>query len=208
MRDFLLKINSFYKFIFLIVFTTIITFIHSFWLNVWVFTGSMFLLLIGAPSQKFLRALKFLLPVTILAASLFMMGTLFGSGATGRFGSVSIASTQSGLNMATRLLSFVGLGLLFSQTTDPYDLVKAMQTHAKLPRKFAYGMLCAIHLLPHMKQEYQNAKLAFQVRGVTISPLSLRPIFAMLVNAFRWSETLSIAMISKGFHEVVEEQTK
>lgn len=201
MSDFLLKINPFYKFVFLLVFTTVITFIHSFWLNVWVFAGSMLLLLIGAPSRKFLRALKFLLPVTVLAASLFMMGTLFGGGATGRFGSISVESTQSGLNMATRLLSFVGLGLLFSQTTDPYALVKALQVHAKLPRKFAYGMLCAIHLLPHMRQEYQNARLAFQVRGLRVGALSLRPIFAMLVNAFRWSETLSVAMISKGFYE-------
>jgi len=201
MSDFLLKLNPFYKFVFLLVFTTVITFIHSFWLNVWVFGGSMFLLLIGAPPRRFLRALKFLLPVTVLAASLFMMGTLFGGGATGRFGSVSTESTQSGLNMATRLLSFVGLGLLFSQTTDPYDLVKSLQTQAKLPRKFAYGMLCAIHLLPHMKQEYQNARLAFQVRGARVGFLSLRPIFSMLVNAFRWSETLSIAMISKGFYE-------
>jgi len=201
MSDFLLKINPFYKFVFLLVFTTVITFIHSFWLNVWVFGGSMFLLLIGAPPRKFLRALKFLLPVTVLAASLFMMGTLFGGGASGRFGSISTESTQSGLNMATRLLSFVGLGLLFSQTTDPYELVKSLQKQAKLPRKFAYGMLCAIHLLPHMKQEYQNARLAFQVRGARVGFLSLRPVFSMLVNAFRWSETLSIAMISKGFYE-------
>ena len=201
MCDFLSKINPFYKFVFVIVFTTVITFIHSFWLNVWVFALSMLLLLIGARPRVFLRALKFLLPVTVLAVSLFLMGTLFGGGADGRFGSVSTASTQSGLNMATRLLSFVGIGLLFSLTTDRYELVKGMQTHAKLPRKFAYGMLCAIHLLPHMRQEYQNAKLAFQVRGIRVGIFSLRPIFAMLVNAFRWSETLSIAMISKGFYE-------
>lgn len=201
MSDFLSKINPFYKFVFIIVFSTVITFIHSFWLNVWVFAVCMFLLLIGAPLRQFWRALKFLLPVMVIAGGLFMTGLLFGSGATGQFGSVSTASTQSGLNMATRLLSFVGIGLLFSLTTDPYGLVKALQRQARLPRKFAYGMLCAIHLLPHMKTEYQNAKLAFQVRGVRVSLFSLKPIFAMLVNAFRWSETLSIAMISKGFYE-------
>jgi len=197
--DFLFKINPFYKFCFIILFSTVITFIHSFWLNIWVFAGCMFLLLIGARPRVYLKALKFLLPALVLAGSLFLTGLLFGGGADGGWGSVSVASTQSGLNMATRLLSFVAIGLLFALTTDPYDLVKSLQTHAKLPRKFAYGMLTAIHLLPHMKTEYQNAKLAFQVRGVRVGPL--KPIFAMLVSVFRWSETLSLAMISKGFDD-------
>ena len=100
-----------------------------------------------------------------------------------------------------RFFAFAGLGLLFSLTTNPYDLVKAMQKNAKLPRKFAYGMLCAINLMPYIKSEYNNAKLAFQVRGVRVSAFSIKPVFSMLVNCFRWSEVMSIAMFSKGFHE-------
>jgi energy-coupling factor transport system permease protein len=76
-----------------------------------------------------------------------------------------------------------------------------MRKDAKLPRKFAYGMLCAVNLFPYIKNEYKNAQLAYLVRGVKLGPLSLKPIFSMLVNCFRWSETLSIAMFSKGFHE-------
>jgi len=199
--DFLSRINPFYKFLFIILFATVITFIHSFWMNIGVFGGCVLLLVVGARPKQYLRAVKFLLPIGVLAFSMFMMGLLLGGGATGHFGSITLESTQSGINMATRLLSFVGLGLLLSLTTDPYALVKSLQKDAKLPRKFAYGMLCAIHLLPHMKEEYQNAKLAFLVRGVRLGPLSLKPVFSMLVNAFRWSETLSVAMISKGFYE-------
>jgi len=76
-----------------------------------------------------------------------------------------------------------------------------MEKDGRLSRKFAYGMMAAINLIPHMKSEYQNARLAFAVRGANVGPLSTKVIFAMLVNCFRWSEMLSIAMHSKGFHE-------
>ena len=201
MSNLLSRINPFYKFLFLMVFATVITFIHSFWLNVWVFAVCVLLILIGVPARKYLQAVKILIPVTIMAASLFMMGALFGREAGDQFGQITTAATQSGINMATRLYSFVGLGLLLTLSTDVYDLVKSLQKDAKLPRKFAYGMLCALHLFPYMKKEYQQTKLALQVRGARVGIFSLKPLFAMLVNAFRWSEMLSIAMISKGFDE-------
>lgn len=201
MTDLLMKINPFYKFLFIILFSTVITFIYSFWLNVWVFAACVFLILVGVPPRKYLLALKILIPVTITAFSLFMMGIFFGRGAGDQFGQITTAATQSGINMATRLYSFVGLGLLLTLSTDLYDLVKSLQKDAKLPRKFAYGMLCALHLFPYMKKEYNQSKLALRVRGARVGVFSLKPLFAMLVNAFRWSEMLSIAMISKGFYE-------
>lgn len=201
MTDFLSKINPFYKFAFIILFSTVITFIHSFWLNIWVFGISIFLILIGVKYDKYIKALKFLLPVIFMSFSLFIMGLFFGEGSGGMFGTVTTESTQVGINMATRFLSFAGIGLIFALTTDPYELVKSMQKDAKLPRKFAYGMLCAVNLLPYIKTEYQNAILAFHVRGVKVGPLSLKPLFSMLVNSFRWADVLSIAMISKGFYE-------
>jgi len=201
MGDFLSRIDPFRKFTFLVAIATVITFIHSFWVNVWVFGISMALLLVGTRPAQHVKALRILAPVTVFAVSLFFTGRHFGGGAAGPFGGVSTASTQSGINMAIRLYSFMGIGLLISLTTDPYALVKGLRLHAKLPRKFAYGMLAAIHLLPHMKTEYQNTRLAFMVRGVPVGPLSLKPVFSMLVNVFRWSEMLGIAMVSKGFHE-------
>ena len=201
MSNFLSKINPFYKFVFIIVFSTVLTFIHTFWINVFVFITCMLLLLIGTRPKQFLKALKILIPISVLAFSLFMSGVHFGADNTGELGSLTFESTQNGLNMSVRVFAFAGLGLLLALTTDSYELVKSMQKDAKLPRKFAYGMLCAIHLLPHIKQEYKNARLAFMVRGEKISIFSLKPIFSMLVNCFQWSETLSIAMFSKGFYE-------
>ncbi|MCL2865010.1 MAG: energy-coupling factor transporter transmembrane protein EcfT [Lachnospiraceae bacterium] len=201
MFNFLSKINPFYKFVFIIVSSTILTFLHFLWLNVAVFGICLLLLFLGAPSKQFLKALKFLIPVSILAFSLFMSGIHFGVDASSELGSVSFESTQNGLNMSTRVFAFASLGLLFALTTDSHALIKSMQKEAKLPRKFAYGMLCAVNLLPYMKQEYQHARLAFLVRGERIHFFSLKPIFSMLVHCFQWSETLSIAMFSKGFYE-------
>jgi len=201
MSDFLSRVNPLHKFVFVIVFTFVITFIHSFRLNLWVFGLSMLLLVFGVKYTQYVKAAKFLLPAVFMAFSLFVMGLFFAEGSGGVFGTVTTESTQTGFNMATRFLSFAGVGLLFALTTDPYELVKKMQKDAKLPRKFAYGMLCAVNLLPVIRTEYQNAILAFRVRGVRVGAVSPKPLFAMLVNAFRWSETLSIAMISRGFFE-------
>jgi len=201
MSDFLSRLNPFYKFVFVVVVSTALAFTRLMWLNVWVFAACMFLLVLGAKPRQWLRAIKFLIPVAFFAFSIFMTGARFGGEATGGFGVARLAGTHAGLNMATRFFAFAGLGLLFSLTTNPYDLVKAMQKNAKLPRKFAYGMLCAINLMPYIKNEYINAKLAFQVRGVRVGVFSIKPVFSMLVNCFRWSEVMSIAMFSKGFHE-------
>ena len=201
MSDFLSRLNPFYKFVFVIVFSTALAFTRSMWLNAGTFAACLLLLAAGARPRQWLRALKFLLPVTFFAFSIFMTGAHFGGEATGGFGVARLTGAQAGLNMATRFFAFAGLGLVFFLTTDPYDLIKSMQKDAKLPRKFAYGILCAVNLLPHIKNEYLNARLAFQVRGVKISAFSIKPVFSMLVNCFRWSEVLSIAMFSRGFHE-------
>ena len=201
MSDILSKINPLYKFVFIIVFSTVLTFIHTLWINIAVFAACILLLLIGTRPKQFLKALKFLLPVTILAFSLFMSGVHFGADTTSELGQVSFENTQNGLNMSTRVLAFSGLGLLLALTTDSRELMKRLQKDAKLPRKFAYGMLCAVNLLPHIKQEFHNARVAFLVRGEGLGFCWSKPIFAMLVNCFKWSESLSIAMISKGFYD-------
>ncbi|MCL2206180.1 MAG: hypothetical protein FWB82_06645, partial [Treponema sp.] len=60
MSDFLSRWNPFYKFIFVIIFSTALAFTRSMWLNVGVFGVCMFLLIAGARPRQWLRALKFL----------------------------------------------------------------------------------------------------------------------------------------------------
>ena len=201
MTNFLYKLNPFYKFITIGLIATGLTFVHSFTINMWVFGISVALLIIGTKPVTWWRALKIFIPLAIIGFGIFMSGLIWGDSSNSEFGTLTLASTQSGLNMLSRFFSFVGLGLLISLTTDSFALVKSMQKDGRLSRKFAYGMMAAINLIPHMKSEYQNARLAFAVRGASTSPLSTKVLFAMLVNCFRWSEMLSVAMHSKGFYE-------
>lgn len=167
----------------------------------WVFKISIALLIIGTKPHIWWQALKIFTPLAVIGFGVFMSGVLWGNPSEPEFGVVILATTQSGLNMLSRFASFAGLGLVLSLTTEPFALIKSMQKDGHLPRKFTYGMMAAINLIPHMKSEYQNARLAFAVRGVHVGPLSTKVLFAMLVNCFHWSEMLSIAMHSKGFHE-------
>ena len=201
MSDFLSRLNPFFKFIFVFAVSTALAFTRSVSLNLDVLAACAFLLLIGARPARWLAAGRFLIPVFLIAFSVFMTGYRFGNNNPTNFGLSGLSATAAGMNLATRFLAFAGLGIAFSVTTNPYELIKSMRRNAKLPRKFAYGMLCAINLMPYLKNEYDNSRLAFRVRGVKVSAFSPKPIFSMLANCFRWSEVLSMAMFSKGFYE-------
>ena len=200
MSELLHKINPFYKFLVVTLLATALTFIHLFEVNVLVFGVSLLFIVIGTKPRTWLKAIKILLAISILAFSIFMSGFLWGN-SNSDLGTLTLESTSIGLNLFSRFYSFAGLGMLLALTTDPYAFIQSLQKDAKLPRKFAYGIMAAIHLVPHMKAEYKNARLAFQVRGANAHPLAPKVIFSMLVNCFRWSEALSIAMMSKGFYE-------
>jgi len=201
MTNFLYKFNPFYKFLVIGIIATGLTFVHSFSINMWVFVSCIILLLIGTKPKTWWRAFKIFLPLAVIGFGIFMSGFIWGNSNDATFGTLTLASTQSGLDMLARFFSFAGLGLLISLTTDSFELVKSMQKNGRLSRKFAYGMLAAVNLIPHMKAEYQNARLAFAVRGASVGPLSIKVLFAMLVNCFRWSEMLATAMHSRGFYE-------
>ena len=185
MFNYMHKINPFYKCVAVIALALMLTFTSSSTLNIGAFLICVLLLITG--SNKIISALKLCIPMLLIATGLYISGANVGG------------SQQSGLFLATRVIAFMGFGMLFSLTTDPYDFMRSLQKDAKLPRKFAYGILCAFNLVPYIKSEYTNARLALAVRGVRLSVFSFKPLFSMLVNSIRWSETLSMAMQSKGF---------
>ena len=181
------KINPFYKCVTIVILAVLLTFTSSTMLNMATFFVCVILLVTG--SNKLLAALKLSIPMLFIATGLYISGTNIGG------------TQQTGLFLATRVIAFMSLGMLFSLTTDSYAFMKSLQKDAKLPRKFAYGILCAFNLVPYIKNEYHNARLALAVRGVKLSVFSLKPLFSVLVNSIRWSEMLSMAMQSKGFDD-------
>lgn len=103
------------------------------------------------------------------------------------------------LQLATRLLAYAGLGMLFALSTSGEFFIASLLHQCHLPPRFAYGILAAFHLMPGMVREFRQVRLAFAVRGLHVHALSLKPIFTMLVNSVRWSESVAMAMESKGF---------
>lgn len=157
-------------------------------------------------------ALRILIPAFIAALGLFFMGLYYArgdsltdtelSGLTSLPYAVRAAMStnfHTALQLATRLLAFASFGVLFILTTDRELFLYSLIHQCHLPPSFAYGILAAVNLMPNMLREYQNVRLAFRIRGVQTGLFSLKPVFTMLVNSIRWSESTAMAMESKGF---------
>lgn len=185
----------------------LLSFNHSVMLNLVVFVVSVLLILFFSRA-KATSMLKLLLPLCIITAALFMTGiknadqSLMANYATGNYGLRElgeITPLYMGLQLSTRVMGYVGLGMLFSLTTPAEDFILSLMHQAKMKPKFAYGVLAAFHLMPNISRALEDAKLAYKVRGIRIGRLSLKPFFAAMVNCIRWSENLAMAMESKGF---------
>lgn len=150
---------------------------------------------------------KILIPAMIAAVSLFMTGLLHSSGSGGSVAGSenfqvamnSSLSVYNAMQLSTRVLAFAMLGILFSLTTDGELFIQSLMHQCGLKPKFAYGILAAFHLMPHIGEEYRNARMAFETRGIKVGIFSMKPLFAAMVNCLRWSESIAMAMESKGF---------
>lgn len=180
-------------------------------LNVLVFSVSLLLVLLcsDVPAR---RVGTLLIPAFVAAFGLFMMGLYYarGGSATGseleNLSAVPYAvraamsrNLYTAMQLATRLLAYAGLGILFALTTDGEFFVRSLMHQCRLSPKFAYGVLAAFHLMPGMVREFRAVRTAFAVRGMRVHALSVKPMFTMLVNSVRWSESVAMAMESKGF---------
>ena len=153
-----------------------------------------------------------LLPACIAAFGLFVMGLYYARSGSAQEVDMSTLSAMpyavraalsqnlyTALQLSTRLLAYAGLGILFALSTDGDLFIDSLLHQCHLSPKFAYGILAAFHLMPGMAREYAQVRTAFAVRGLKNGPLSMKPVFTMLVNSVRWSESIAMAMESKGF---------
>ena len=147
--------------------------------------------------------LLLMLPVALSALGMFFTGYHFSAD-----GSMPVradaflaggSALWNGLLQASRVLAYAGLGLAFALTTDRIRMVKSFQRQFHLPQVFAYGLLAAWGIFPHMAQEFKRTRAAFRARGLHVLPVSPALLAPLLVKSVRWSEELAIAMESKGF---------
>lgn len=145
-----------------------------------------------------------LLPACVAAFGLFVMGLYYARGGSTQTVDMSSLSAMpysvraamsqnlyTALQLATRLLAYAGLGILFALSTEGDFFIASLLHQCRLPPKFAYGILAAFHLMPGMAREYAQVRTAFAVRGLKMGPLSMKPVFTMLVNSVRWSESIA-----------------
>ncbi len=198
------KLNPFWKAVTILCAGLLLAFGYSVLLNVLTIAICLLLMLFFSRA-KMSSLVKVLLPALLAAASLFMTGLLYSNDAGGetvRDFSLAVhmvGSVYSAVQLSTRVLAFAFLGMLFALTTRSEEFIGSLMHQCKVKPKFAYGILAAFHLMPHIGKEYQNAVLAFRTRGIHTGKLSLKPVSAALVNCIRWSENVAMAMESKGF---------
>jgi len=142
-----------------------------------------------------------LVPVLLSTLALFFTGYHFPSQShlALNYHLFSNGAVWNGLQLASRTLAFAGLGLLFALTTDPMELIRSARQQLRVPVKFAYGLLAAWSMVPNMLREYRRARAAFRARGLSPAPWSPALLRPLLVKTVRWSESLAVAMESKGF---------
>ncbi len=200
------KMNPTVKMIMVLVCAVILGFNRSVAVNLTV-TGICLFCILFLTKRSRRNFPRVLLPILFLVLVMFMTGYRNGAGAGSDAGYYMFTAGKTasnnpvyiGLKMSSRVLAYASLGMFFTFTTDNLDFIQSLMQQGHMKPKFAYGILAAFHLIPQIGQELSDARLAFRVRGIRQSPISLKPFFAAMVNCMRWSETLAMAMESKGF---------
>lgn len=195
------SINPSAKLIGLLVLTLVTAFVHHPVWNLILFGASVALILTSAANKKAFWIP--MIPILLLAFAMFFTGYRFTRTDvtvvnTGRM-MLTSGPVWNGLIFASRVVVYAGIGLLYALTTDKVRMVRSFQKQLHMPQIFAYGLLAAWGLFPQMATEYRRTKLAFAARGIRVFPFSPALLSTLMVKATRWSESLSLAMESKGF---------
>ena len=194
-------LNPACKFLSLLVLTFTLASIRDPYWNLAAFALCMILIIISKVRIKTLILL--LIPVVLAALGMFFTAYRFT-----RDGAMPVkadafliadSNLLNGITQLSRVLAYAGLGYLFALTTDRVFMIRSFERQFHLPQVFAYGLLAAWGIFPHMALEYKKTRAAFRARGIRVFPLSPALLSPLLVKSVRWSDELSIAMESKGF---------
>lgn len=202
------KLNPAWKLLTLIIASLIMSVTYNTRLNL-ITAGICLLVTVCTPKvNRKLLALS-MIPFLIAAFGMFMTGVLFPSEGVQQgvemaaFGQrvIYANSLTSAMQLASRVLVYGGLGMLFAFTTNSMDLIMSLMQQFHLPPKFAYGILAAYHFFPVVRSEFGTVGTALKVRGIKTLPFSPKRLLPMLVHALERSESLAMAMESRGFQE-------
>lgn len=203
------SLNPGVKLLVLIVASLVLSVTFNVRVNLAVFVVFLVLTLV-TPGTNRKGLLLGLLPFFLTAAALFMTGLLYGASGGSSAGveidalgqrTLFASNWETAAQLASRVLAYGGLGMSFAFTSDAFGLVMSLMQQFRLPPKFAYGVLAAYHFFPVVRDEYSQVGCALRVRGVRVGPLSPRRVIPMLAHALERSESLAMAMESRGFED-------
>lgn len=153
------------------------------------------------------RMLKALIPATIAAVTLGISiyrsseASLVIQAGFSMGGLIADSAMERALAVSLRIYAYFFLGMTFALTTDNLDFVYSLMQQCRVAPRYAYGVLAAFNLIPQISRQVRQIRLACRIRGYHVSMFSPRVLFSAMVNAMRWSESLAMAMESKGFEE-------
>lgn len=192
------KINPFIKVATILVCGILMALTSSWKLNLAVLIAALLALLLLS-NCKLSSLVKTFVPVILLAGAVFVSGMSYGKSAAQSASIYDVASMDSALLLSTRILAYVGMGMLFALSTDQKEFIMSLMHQAHVKPKFAYGVLAAVNLIPTLRREWDEVNLAYRARKKRTGLLPIGPLFNTLVNGIRWSENVAMAMESKGF---------
>ena len=192
------KINPFIKVVTILVCGILMALPSSWKLNLAVLIAALLALLLLS-NCKLSSLVKTFVPVILLAGAVFVSGMSYGKSAAQSASIYDVASMDSALLLSTRILAYVGMGMMFALSTDQKEFIMSLMHQAHVKPKFAYGVLAAVNLIPTLRREWDEVNLAYRARKKRTGLLPIGPLFNTLVNGIRWSENVAMAMESKGF---------
>ena len=192
------KINPFIKVVTILVCGILMALTSSWKLNLAVLIAALLALLLLS-NCKLSSLVKTFVPVILLAGAVFVSGMSYGKSAAQSASIYDVASMDSALLLSTRILAYVGMGMVFALSTGQKEFIMSLMHQAHVKPKFAYGVLAAVNLIPTLRREWDEVNLAYRARKKRTGLLPIGPLFNTLVNGIRWSENVAMAMESKGF---------
>ena len=157
------KINPFIKVVTILVCGILMALTSSWKLNLAVLIAALLALLLLS-NCKLSSLVKTFVPVILLAGAVFVSGMSYGKSAAQSASIYDVASMDSALLLSTRILAYVGMGMVFALSTDQKEFIMSLMHQAHVKPKFAYGVLAAVNLIPTLRREWDEVNLAYRAR--------------------------------------------
>ena len=114
-------------------------------------------------------------------------------------------------NVAARMITIIGIALVFVDSTDPHDFGLALTQILKIDYRFTFMIFIVLQFLPLFEKEITDMKQAYQLRGYPGKPrfperISMVKVFvsSLVFRGIRRSMILAMSMGSRGFRAFPE----